>query len=46
MVKILVDADACPVKDDIYSVAVRHGAPAPGPYILALTRRDVEVKEE
>ncbi len=25
--RILVDADACPVKDDIYRVAVRHGAP-------------------
>ena len=23
--RILVDADACPVKDDIYRVAVRHG---------------------
>jgi len=27
MVRILVDADACPVKDDIYRVAVRHGVP-------------------
>ena len=26
-VKILVDADACPVKDDIYRVAIRHGVP-------------------
>jgi uncharacterized protein YaiI (UPF0178 family) len=26
-VRILVDADACPVKDDIYRVAVRHGVP-------------------
>jgi uncharacterized protein YaiI (UPF0178 family) len=25
--RILVDADACPVKDDIYRVAVRHGVP-------------------
>ena len=25
MIQILVDADACPVKDDIYRVAVRHG---------------------
>ena len=25
MIRILVDADACPVKDDIYRVAVRHG---------------------
>ena len=25
MTQILVDADACPVKDDIYRVAVRHG---------------------
>ena len=25
MTRILVDADACPVKDDIYRVAVRHG---------------------
>jgi uncharacterized protein len=24
---ILVDADACPVKDEIYRVAMRHGAP-------------------
>ncbi|MBC7521054.1 MAG: YaiI/YqxD family protein [Sandarakinorhabdus sp.] len=24
---ILVDADACPVKEDIYRVAVRHGVP-------------------
>ena len=27
MTQILVDADACPVKDDIYRVAVRHGIP-------------------
>jgi uncharacterized protein YaiI (UPF0178 family) len=27
MARILVDADACPVKDDIYRVAVRHGVP-------------------
>lgn len=26
MVKILVDADACPVKDEIYRVAIRHNA--------------------
>jgi uncharacterized protein YaiI (UPF0178 family) len=26
-VQILVDADACPVKDDIYRVAIRHGVP-------------------
>ncbi|MEY2884047.1 MAG: hypothetical protein RL490_1771, partial [Pseudomonadota bacterium] len=25
MIRILVDADACPVKDEIYRVAVRHG---------------------
>ena len=25
--RILVDADACPVKDEIYRVAARHGAP-------------------
>nr|WP_310524142.1 YaiI/YqxD family protein [Polymorphobacter sp.] len=25
--RILVDADACPVKDDIYRVAIRHGVP-------------------
>ena len=25
--RILVDADACPVKDEIYRVAERHGAP-------------------
>ncbi|KAB7645423.1 YaiI/YqxD family protein [Polymorphobacter fuscus] len=28
MPRILVDADACPVKDDIYRVAVRHNVPA------------------
>ena len=27
MARILVDADACPVKDDIYRVAIRHGVP-------------------
>jgi hypothetical protein len=27
MPRILVDADACPVKDEIYTVALRHGAP-------------------
>lgn len=27
MPRILVDADACPVKDDIYRVAIRHGVP-------------------
>ena len=27
MVRILVDADACPVKDDIYRVAIRHVVP-------------------
>ncbi|PZN95386.1 MAG: YaiI/YqxD family protein [Alphaproteobacteria bacterium] len=27
MTRILVDADACPVKDDIYRVAIRHGVP-------------------
>jgi uncharacterized protein YaiI (UPF0178 family) len=26
-VRILVDADACPVKDEIYKVALRHGVP-------------------
>ena len=26
--RILVDADACPVKDEIYKVAYRHGVPA------------------
>ncbi len=25
--RILVDADACPVKDELYRVAVRHGVP-------------------
>ena len=25
MIRILVDADACPVKDEIYRVALRHG---------------------
>ena len=28
MARILVDADACPVKDEIYRVAVRHGVAA------------------
>ena len=27
MTRILVDADACPVKDEIYRVAERHGVP-------------------
>ena len=27
MARVLVDADACPVKDDIYRVAIRHGVP-------------------
>jgi hypothetical protein len=27
VVRILVDADACPVKDDIYRVAIRHTVP-------------------
>jgi uncharacterized protein len=27
MIRILVDADACPVKEEIYKVAFRHGAP-------------------
>jgi uncharacterized protein YaiI (UPF0178 family) len=27
MPRILVDADACPVKDEIYRTAVRHGVP-------------------
>ena len=27
-VQIFIDGDACPVKDEIYRVAVRHGAPA------------------
>lgn len=26
MIRILVDADACPVKDEVYRVAERHGA--------------------
>lgn len=26
MIRILIDADACPVKDEIYRVALRHGA--------------------
>ena len=28
MIRILVDADACPVKDEIYKVAFRHAVPA------------------
>lgn len=27
MIRILVDGDACPVKDEIYRVALRHGVP-------------------
>lgn len=27
MIRLLVDADACPVKDEIYKVALRHGVP-------------------
>jgi uncharacterized protein YaiI (UPF0178 family) len=27
MIRILVDADACPVKEEIYKVAFRHGTP-------------------
>ncbi len=27
MIRILVDADACPVKDETYRVALRHGVP-------------------
>ena len=27
MTQILVDADACPVKDEVYKVAFRHGTP-------------------
>ncbi len=27
LIRIYVDADACPVKDEIYRVAVRHGLP-------------------
>ena len=26
-IRIYVDADACPVKDEIYRVAIRHGLP-------------------
>jgi uncharacterized protein YaiI (UPF0178 family) len=26
MIRILVDADACPVKEEVYKVALRHGA--------------------
>lgn len=26
MIRVLVDADACPVKDEVYRVALRHGA--------------------
>src|ERR1700730_210243 len=28
--RIFVDADACPVKDEIYRVAIRHGLPVSG----------------
>ncbi len=27
MIEIFVDADACPVKDEVYAVAARHGVP-------------------
>lgn len=27
MIRVLVDADACPVKEEIYKVALRHGVP-------------------
>ncbi len=27
MARVLVDADACPVKDEVYRVAIRHGVP-------------------
>ena len=27
MIEIFVDADACPVKDEVYAVAARHGMP-------------------
>lgn len=27
MIEIFVDADACPVKDEVYAVAIRHGVP-------------------
>lgn len=27
MIEIFVDADACPVKDEVYAVAARHGLP-------------------
>ncbi|MFM2371074.1 MAG: hypothetical protein RIS85_796, partial [Pseudomonadota bacterium] len=27
MIQILIDADACPVKDEIYKVAIRYKAP-------------------
>lgn len=27
MIRVLVDADACPVKEEIYKVAFRHGVP-------------------
>ncbi len=26
-IRILIDADACPVKDEVYKVALRHGVP-------------------
>lgn len=27
MIRVLVDADACPVKEEVYKVALRHGVP-------------------
>ena len=39
---ILVDADACPVKDEIYRVAERHGARFACPALL----RDMAAKDQ
>ena len=38
-IKILVDADACPVKEEIYKVALRHAVPVTeGPEQVTDTR--------
>jgi uncharacterized protein len=36
--KILIDADACPVKDEVYRVALRHGLP-----VLVVANRGISI---
>ena len=38
MIRIFVDADACPVKDEVYRVAARHGLPV---FVVANQRINV-----